>query len=213
MKNKESMFVCSNCGNEYAKWQGQCSACGQWNSLKEIKGTKIQNSRFKKAMKVEVKNLSEINQNSDKKQKSPLIFSTGIKEFDRVLGKGIVQGSAVLFAGEPGIGKSTLLTQLVGKVGGLYVAGEESAEQIGLRVDRLGLNAEKFDILETNRVEEIEEYLDRVNNVYKIAVVDSIQTMVSESQSTISSSRAGVGSVDKLGRQHLGWFSWPNKKI
>ncbi len=198
MKNKESMFVCSNCGNEYAKWQGQCSACGQWNSLKEIKGTKIQNSRFKKAMKVEVKNLSEINQNSDKKQKSPLIFSTGIKEFDRVLGKGIVQGSAVLFAGEPGIGKSTLLTQLVGKVGGLYVAGEESAEQIGLRVDRLGLNAEKFDILETNRVEEIEEYLDRVNNVYKIAVVDSIQTMVSESQSTISSSRAGVGSVGQI---------------
>jgi DNA repair protein RadA/Sms len=198
MKNKELIFVCSNCGNEYSKWQGQCSACGQWNSLKEIKGAKIQNSRFKKAMRVEVKNLSEINKNSDKKQKSPLIFSTGIKEFDRVLGKGIVQGAAVLFAGEPGIGKSTLLTQLVGKIGGLYVAGEESAEQIGLRVERLGLNTEKFDILETNRVEEIEEYLDRVNNVYKIAVVDSIQTMVSESQSTISSSRAGVGSVGQI---------------
>ena len=149
-------------------------------------------------MKVEVKNLSEINQNRGKNKNSCIIFSTGIKEFDRVLGKGIVQGSVVLFAGEPGIGKSTLLTQLVGKVGGLYVAGEESAEQIGLRVDRLGLNAEKFDILETNRVEEIEEYLDRVNNVYKIAVVDSIQTMVSESQSTISSSRAGVGSVGQI---------------
>jgi DNA repair protein RadA/Sms len=93
------------------------------------------------------------------------------------LGKGIVQGSVVLFSGEPGIGKSTLLTQLIGKMGGLYVAGEESVEQIGLRVKRLGLEAKNFDILGTNSIEEIEEFLDRTQNVYKIAVVDSIQVM------------------------------------
>ena len=71
---------------------------------------------------------------------------SNIEEFDRVLGKGIVRGSVVLFAGEPGIGKSTLLTQLMGNIGGLYVAGEESAEQINLRVKRLGLKAERFDV-------------------------------------------------------------------
>jgi len=179
-KESQTIFVCDNCGNEYSKWQGQCGACGQWNSLKEVRRFKIQGSRFKNPpVGGQVKKLAEINKNRGKNKNSCIIFSTGIKEFDRVLGKGIVQGSVVLFAGEPGIGKSTLLTQLVGKVGGLYVAGEESAEQIGLRVERLGLKAEKFDILETNRVEEIEAYLERVNNVYKIVVVDSIQMMTS----------------------------------
>lgn len=109
-----------------------------------------------------------------------------------MLGKGIVQGSAVLFAGEPGIGKSTLLTQLIGKIGGLYVAGEESAEQIGLRVKRLGLNANNFDILGTNSIEELEEFLDRTQNVYKIAVVDSIQVMASENASGV------IGSVGQI---------------
>lgn len=186
MKNKETIFVCSNCGNEFSKWMGQCSACGEWNSLKEVKSLgKVIKGGVRKMEKVEVQKLSN-------NTKTQVIFSTGISEFDRVLGKGIVLGSAVLFAGEPGIGKSTLLTQLIGKMGGLYVAGEESAEQIGLRVKRLGLDANKFDILSTNSIDELEDFLDRTNNLYKIAVVDSIQVMNSENI------MAGAGSVGQI---------------
>lgn len=200
MKNKQTIFVCSNCGNEYLKWQGQCGSCGEWNSLKEIKtsGNLLRGKLGqRKKEKVEIKKISEMGKIRNKNESNQIIFSTGIKEFNRVLGRGIVQGSAVLFAGEPGIGKSTLLTQLVGEIGGLYVAGEESAEQIGLRVKRLGLSVEKFDVLETNQVEEIEEYLDRVNNLYKIVVVDSIQTMMSEAQGGNSGSWR-VGSVGQI---------------
>jgi len=194
MKKKETVFVCSNCGNEFGKWMGQCSACGEWNSLKEVKSIKLKGEsrnnlrrdflgqrEVKKVREIETKNEEFIN-----------IISTKIKEFDRVLGKGIVQGSVTLFAGEPGIGKSTLLTQLVGKVGGLYIAGEESAEQIAIRVRRLGLKAENFDIFESNSVEEIEEYLNRVNNLYKIVVVDSIQVVGCENVNGV------IGSVSQI---------------
>ena len=146
--------------------------------------------------KLEIVNLGKFGQNKEQAQGSvPTnsgIFSTGISEFDRVLGKGIVQGSAVLFAGEPGIGKSTLLTQLIGKIGGLYVAGEESAEQINLRVKRLGLNANNFDILGTNSIDELEEFLDRTQKLYKIAVVDSIQVMNCENATGV------IGSVSQI---------------
>jgi len=173
------VFVCSNCGNEFSKWSGQCSACGEWNSLKEMKGQKSKNLNSKRnsSIKAEVKKLSEIKVVGDS---NASVFLSQIGEFDRVLGKGIVRGSVVLFAGEPGIGKSTLLTQLMGNIGGLYIAGEESAEQINLRVKRLGLKADHFDILETNSVEEIEQVLDKKDNGYKIAVVDSIQVMSTE---------------------------------
>ncbi len=192
-KKKETVFVCSNCGNEFGKWQGQCSACGEWNSLKEVKslGKPISGNRVSKSLSGprEIKKVSEI---ETKNESFTNIIITEIKEFDRVLGKGIVQGSVTLFAGEPGIGKSTLLTQLVGKIGGLYVAGEESAEQIALRVRRLGVKAEGFDIFESNSVEEIEDYLNRVNNLYKIVVVDSIQVIGCDNAT------GAVGSVSQI---------------
>ena len=197
MKNKETIFVCNNCGNEFGKWMGQCSACGEWNSIKEVANKFSGNGKSKNQSKIlsrggeklEVKNLGKM---VEEKVNINEVFSTGISEFDRVLGKGIVQGSAVLFAGEPGIGKSTLLTQLIGKIGGLYVAGEESAEQINLRVKRLGLNANNFDILGTNSIDELEEFLDRTQNLYKIAMVDSIQVMSSENAT------GAIGSVGQI---------------
>jgi len=175
-KNTKTVFVCQNCGNEFVKWSGQCSACGEWNSLREVNSSifKLQFSTKNNNKNIETKKLKEI---SEKKQS--FILSTGIKEFDRVLGRGIVAGQVVLFAGEPGIGKSTLLTQLIGKLGGLYVAGEETAQQINLRVERLGLPKEKFEILESNFVEEIGEVLERTKNVFNLVVVDSIQMMMS----------------------------------
>lgn len=194
-KMNELMFVCSNCGNEFSKWAGQCPGCGEWNSLKEVKSSSSYKvHKIRKQERVEIKNLGKVQSSPNPFfDKTGSVFSSNIGEFDRVLGKGIVRGSVVLFSGEPGIGKSTLLTQLIGKIGGLYVAGEESAEQIGLRVKRLGLMPERFDILETNSIEEIEENLDRTNNLYKIAVVDSIQTMASETEG--SGSPGGVNQI------------------
>lgn len=183
-KQLETIFVCANCGNEFPKWSGQCSACHEWNSLREVKslGKKIKGTTTRVARTGEVKNLSKI-EGRPQGSAHTITFSTDINEFDRVLGKGIVRGQVVLFAGEPGIGKSTLLTQLLGKIGGLYVAAEETAEQIALRVERLGLDKDKFNILETNVVEEIEEIIERTKNVFKIVVVDSIQ-MVSCAESS-----------------------------
>lgn len=195
--------MCSNCGNEFGKWAGQCSGCGEWNSLKEISGKFLGNGKIKNQTKIgreklEVKNLGNLKPTPGPSLEKGGVFSTGISEFDRVLGKGIVQGSAVLFAGEPGIGKSTLLTQLIGKIGGLYVAGEESAEQIGLRVKRLGLNANNFDVLGTNSIDELEEFLDRTQKLYKIAVVDSIQVMSSEGSGLRQGYGGQVGSVGQI---------------
>jgi DNA repair protein RadA/Sms len=199
-KVAESIFVCSNCGNEFSKWAGQCTMCGEWNTLREAPRNKFQETnksqiRRSNNQKIEIKKLSEIKIIEGRDYN---VFSSNISELDRVLGKGIVRGSVVLFAGEPGIGKSTLLTQLVGKIGGLYVAGEESAEQIGLRVKRLGVSAEKFDVLETNLVEEIREIMERTNNLYKIAVVDSIQTMLVESTVTGTGTLGAFGSVNQI---------------
>ena len=193
-KISETIFVCNNCGNEFGKWSGQCPTCKTWNSLQEFKisNLKFKNKNGKIKDKIEVRNLGKID---IEKKEFDNVFSSQISEFDRVLGKGIVRGSVVLFAGEPGIGKSTLLTQLVGKNGGLYVAGEESAEQINLRVRRLGLSAERFDVLETNSVEEIGQILERTNNVYKIVVVDSIQTMLPAAAEALAGK---VGSINGI---------------
>lgn len=199
----EMVFVCSNCGNEFAKWAGQCSACGEWNTLKEAPNYKSQfpnklQIRNSKLQKTEIKNLAKMEGQGQGIARTDNVFSTGISEFDRVLGKGLVRGQVVLFAGEPGIGKSTLLTQLIGKLGGLYVAGEESAEQINLRVQRLGVRAEGIDVLETNEIENIEEIMNRTNNVYKLMVVDSIQTMMVGVTAGGVAATATFGSVNQI---------------
>ncbi len=191
------IFLCSSCGNEFGRWAGQCPVCKEWNSLREAPNYKKQktgNTQYtnNKNQRIEPINLARLRESSGEVKKSETVFSSNIGEFDRVLGKGIVRGSVVLFSGEPGIGKSTLLTQLVGNVGGLYVAGEESAEQIGMRVERMGLNKENFDILGTNSVEEIIGFLERTNNVYKIAVIDSIQVMGTENVTSAMGSPAQI---------------------
>jgi DNA repair protein RadA/Sms len=194
-KQRESIFVCGNCGNEFTKWQGQCSFCKEWNTLKELSNSNFQFSKNKKLInnkKSEIINLGKMGLLRRETLRNDTLILTGIKEFDRVLGKGIVRGSVVLFAGEPGIGKSTLLTQLIGKIGGLYVAGEESADQIAIRVKRLGLDAGKFDILATNSIEEVEANIERTKDLFKIAIVDSIQVMASENLGT------GAGSVAQI---------------
>ena len=137
MKAK-TMFYCSECGNETAKWMGQCPACGAWNTLIEAP------KEPKQAVGTKAKKLSSAKRLSELDTEEELRFSTGIGELDRVLGGGAVRGSLVLVGGAPGVGKSTLLLQLCGMIGDaeriLYVSGEESQRQIKMRAQRLGVD-------------------------------------------------------------------------
>ena len=135
-KNK-TVFVCNECGYESGKWLGKCPACGSWNTFFEQKIVESKNSSLKAE-----KGTNNVPQKLNSYEaKETIRTSTGFDELDRVLGGGLVKGSLILLGGEPGIGKSTLILQLCDKVKGegqvLYVSGEESAEQIKLRADRL----------------------------------------------------------------------------
>lgn len=137
MAKNKTVFVCNECGYESSKWLGKCPACNSWNSFFEQKIIESKNSALKPDNKKKV-----IPQTLNSYEaKETLRTSTGFGELDRVLGGGLVKGSLILLGGEPGIGKSTLILQICDKVNGegkvLYVSGEESAEQIKLRADRL----------------------------------------------------------------------------
>ena len=137
MAKNKTIFVCNECGNESGKWLGKCPACNSWNSFFEQKVIETKNSSLKK----ENHQRAIPQALNTYEAKETLRTSTGFGELDRVLGGGLVKGSLILLGGEPGIGKSTIILQICDKVKGegkvLYVSGEESAEQIKLRADRL----------------------------------------------------------------------------
>ena len=142
MAKNKTIFVCSECGNESSKWLGKCPACNSWNTFYEQKVVDSKNINTK--LKENVNNKPQ--KLNSYEAKETVRTSTGFSELDRVLGGGLVNGSLILLGGEPGIGKSTLILQICDKVKGegkvLYVSGEESAEQIKLRADRLNINNE-----------------------------------------------------------------------
>lgn len=193
MKTKAS-FVCQECGYDSPQWLGKCPECGTWNSLKEIRvaQVKIENSSgIIRKTNLEPKKLSQIK--FEKKQR----LLTGFSELDGVLGGGIVKGSAILLAGDPGIGKSTLLLQIglkmsSGKENVLYVSGEESEEQIKLRAERIKTSKAKSDLLIVSgtNTDLIVEVVQKTNP--SLVIIDSIQTMESENVSGLSGS---VGQV------------------
>ena len=176
-KAAKTIFVCNECGYESAKWMGKCPACNSWNTFFEQKVEKITENGVKK--------LKERNEpkalNSYKGQEVSRI-STGFGELDRVLGGGIVKGSLILLGGEPGIGKSTLILELCDKIKGegkvLYVSGEESAEQIKLRADRLGINNDDILFLGETDIDIVKENIEEIQP--KLVIIDSIQTMYSD---------------------------------
>src|SRR6476620_9655212 len=150
---KETVFACQNCGDLTGKWLGKCSECGEWNSLVEEKSQPVRRTGGRNAFKlrdVSAVPFTEIESQDDVR------IPSGVTEFDRVLGGGIVPGTLVLIGGDPGIGKSTLLLQVADQLSGastvvLYVSGEESERQIKLRGDRLGVTAKHLYLLpETN---------------------------------------------------------------
>jgi len=167
-------YTCSDCGSSTLKWQGQCPACGAWNTLGAAAVTKARRAGYAG----EIKGLSI----ADVEQSEFSRFSTGIAEFDRVLGGGLVKGSVVLIGGDPGIGKSTLLLQAAGGQPAdqtvLYVTGEESLQQIAMRAKRLELEIRNLSVLAETCVEHLVEFVTR--SPMACVVIDSIQTMYSD---------------------------------
>ena len=176
-KQSKTVFVCNECGYESPKWMGKCPACNSWNTFFEQKVEKVTENGVKK-----IKERNEPKALNTYKAEEAKRTSTGFSELDRVLGGGIVKGSLILLGGEPGIGKSTLILQLCNKIKGegkvLYVSGEESAEQIKLRADRLGINNDDILFLGETDIDVINENIEEINP--KLVIIDSIQTMYSE---------------------------------
>lgn len=186
MAKEKTVFYCTNCGHEERKWQGKCPGCGEWNSFTEQKINKTSKGREVTPSKtLSLENI--IIEDSYR-------YQTGIKEVDQVLGGGLMKGSSVLIGGEPGIGKSTLLLQIADAINEkhkvLYVSGEESANQIKLRANRLGIPGSGIGILCNTHFETIIETIK--DEKPELIIVDSIQTLQSDEAGNIP------GSVNQL---------------
>ncbi len=193
MAKEKVLYSCTECGAEAPKWMGQCGDCGAWNSLTEItRVTTVKSGRFAgfagDAGQQPIQKLDEVA--PDDVQRQP----TGIAEFDRVLGGGLVPGSVVLIGGDPGIGKSTLLLQTLVAMGrqhtALYITGEESLQQVSLRASRLGLASSELGLLAETRVEYI--LATARQEKPRVMVVDSIQTVYTEQLQSAPGSVAQV---------------------
>ena len=191
MAKAKTIHSCTECGGQTVKWQGQCPHCNAWNTLVEAvaeSATPTVN-RFSALSGVgKLMRLSEIEAREESR------ITTGVPEFDRVLGGGLVRGGVVLIGGDPGIGKSTLLLQALCAMAGehkvLYVSGEESAQQIALRSKRLALDASALDLLAEINLEKIQAQLQIEKPA--VAVIDSIQTVYSEQLTSAPGSVAQV---------------------
>ncbi|CAN5175179.1 DNA repair protein RadA [soil metagenome] len=174
MAKPKSVYVCDACAAQSLKWQGQCDACGAWNSLVESRPEPMLRA-LSAAPAVGARRLADVEETEQTRR------STGIGELDRVLGGGLVEGSATLIGGDPGIGKSTLLLQSAARMSEtspiLYVTGEESLRQVSLRARRLGLAASELELLAQTCVEEILAETGKLQP--RALIIDSVQTMYS----------------------------------
>jgi len=190
MAKIKTIYSCTECGATSPKWQGQCPGCNDWNTLVETVAEKAPtNSRFESlAPTAKLQNLSEIEAREVER------IATGIGEFDRALGGGLVNGAVVLIGGDPGIGKSTLLLQALAHLSVdnkvLYVSGEESGEQVALRARRLGLDTRRLQLMAEINLERILATLQAEKPA--VAVIDSIQTLWSDQLSSAPGSVAQV---------------------
>ena len=189
MAKSKSIYSCTECGATSPKWQGQCPGCGEWNTLLESVAEKASGHRFESPTPVvRPRNLAEIEARESER------IATGIAEFDRALGGGLVAGGVVLIGGDPGIGKSTLLLQALSLLSTankvLYVSGEESGEQVALRARRLGLDTRALQLMAEINLERILATLQAEQP--QVAVIDSIQTLWSDELSSAPGSVAQV---------------------
>src|SRR2546423_12151064 len=197
-KASNSIFICQSCGYESCKWLGKSPECGEWNSLVEERVVTTKKGRNGFRMReAQAVPYSEIESQDDVR------ISSGVTEFDRVLGGGIVPGTLVLLGGDPGIGKSTLLLQVADKLSAtgttvLYVSGEESERQIKLRGERLGVQAPNLLLLPETNLENIQREIERLKPV--AIIVDSIQTTFS---SEIESAPGSISQIREVAAQFL----------
>ncbi len=193
MAKLKTIFVCQNCAYTTSQWVGQCPQCGQWNSFLEDVAEVGQKSKTglvrgqgapRSGAAVKPVKLSEIS------SRPPKRLSSGVSEFDRVLGGGFVPGQVVLLSGEPGIGKSTILTEISKKLKEsevLYICGEENIDQIKLRVSRMGYSAKNLTMLPETNLEAIDEVIHASKDT-KLVIIDSVQTLYSEDLAGIAGS-------------------------
>ena len=208
MAKSKVAYVCNECGAESARWQGQCSECKAWNTITEIRlgpsatTNKMQRTGYAGELTSKVQTLAEVSL-----AELPRI-SSGYKELDRVLGGGIVPGSAMLIGGHPGAGKSTLLLQtmcsLADRMPVLYVTGEESLQQVAMRAHRLGLPNDKLRMLAETSVEQICHLA--LQEKPAVMVIDSIQVMhvadVTSSPGSVSQVRESAAHLTRFAKQH-----------
>lgn len=206
MAKTKSAYVCNDCGADFVRWQGQCTECGTWNSISEVRLPSVTKQQrfdgYAGATAAKVIRLDQVDL-----QDVPR-FSSGFAEFDRVLGGGIVPGSAILIGGSPGAGKSTLLLQIMCGLAttdkALYVTGEESLQQVALRANRLGLPTQNLMMLAETNVETICQLAQQEKP--RIMVIDSIQVMqMSDIQSapgSVSQVRESAAYLTRFAKQH-----------
>jgi DNA repair protein RadA/Sms len=187
-KKASTQYICSNCGASFSSWSGKCQQCGEWNTLQEqLSAASIAGS----VSRGQILRAQPVNRALAKDQKR---LGTGLSEVDEVLGGGIVAGSINLLAGQPGIGKSTLLLQLAYAVAAdvpvLYISGEESAHQVGLRAQRLGTLRPELELANSTSADDIAATI--ASAAHKLVVVDSIQSM------TCAAIASAAGTVSQI---------------
>ena len=204
MAKDKTVFFCLNCGFESAKWMGQCPSCKSWNSFGEEKIKVEKGSGVKKQQKERRKPVTFSEIRSQKEERT----TTGLKEFDRVLGGGLVKGSLVLIGGDPGIGKSTILLQTCRSMAAngvkvLYVSGEESLQQIKLRADRIGIISDNMTLFCETDLEDIRLTIETEKP--EVVVIDSIQTVYSQeitsAPGSVSQVREATAVLMRLGKE------------
>jgi DNA repair protein RadA/Sms len=199
MAKTKTLWACRECGHMQVKWTGSCSACQKWNTFEEEVPLEDSTERFviENCEKIKPLRVSEV-------QNTPLCrFLTGMKEFDRLLGGGVVPGSLALVAGDPGIGKSTLLLQIAESLASqkktvLYISGEESVEQTALRAKRLGVQSENLFILSDTKYSSIKAQIEILKP--SVLIVDSIQILYKQE---ITSAPGSVSQVRELAMEFM----------
>ena len=208
MAKEKTCYVCQSCGYETARWLGCCPDCGEWNTFEERLSAPVTVSKTaEKAAKYQTTRKSDIKPLSEVEEKNEPRSTTGNPELDRVLGGGLVPGSAILIGGDPGIGKSTLLLQVAASLSErakvLYVSGEESARQIKMRAVRIKVPQDKLYVLPENDVESVLEKCQTMQP--DVLIIDSIQTMVSEDSASapgsVSQVRQSAGAIVRYAKE------------
>ncbi len=197
MSKVKTLYSCQHCGSQHPKWQGQCAECGKWNTLvEEINTPPVQHARVNNYAGEQ----SSLIQLGDVEMSDQTRLGTGLAEFDHVLGGGLVCDSAVLIGGDPGVGKSTLLLQILGQISknynALYVSGEESLQQIAVRAQRMGMGKDNLTLLAETNIERIIALAKE--NKPQVMVIDSIQTVYTNQ---VQSAPGGVSQVRESAAQ------------